>query len=662
MATNTSEEKVVLTAVDQFSQVFKNAQRSVDDMKKSVDAVKSGLAALGVVAGAGALVNIYHDTLKATAALDDMAEATGATVETLSAIQRVARVGGQDFDGLTGQIGKMVKGLKQGGEEGTKAGAAFEYLGIKTKDAKGIFRDTGQIVIELAEKLSKYEDGGNKVALVQDALGKGAERYLPLLKDIAEKTDLHATVTARQAAEAEQAEKNMRRLQLVMEDSRRELAIQLTPAIIEFTEKLLAATKASGGLISGLATMNRAQTGDIPARLKEINQELDNPSFLDRAKNLYTGGLSGKLRQGQLIQEREYLERLQANRMAELGRGLEEDASGNVQPASAKPRLAYQSPKKESEKLSPYDRAELEMRQAIAKAQFGDSETYTTQLAIQAGKYGELNEAQKSRLIQLAAERDLQKADADLKREIGQIIEANGAKELRAAEERRQVLDEYRNLAMSQEEIENESYKRRLEQLKSYTDEELAAVGGRQAIEQQMEGDHMARLRQIRARGLNSIADFNKATWEEQTAAVVGELSNMTSGVAQHNRKLFELNKLAATANAIISTAAGVAKAIEVYPPPLSFVMAAAQAAVGAVQIATIQSTQFGSTTAPSASATPAPAVTPIAASGAASPQASPQTTVIHFHGSQSEAEVIRRFVEALNENQRDGGRFFVQA
>jgi hypothetical protein len=47
-----------------------------------------------------------------------------------------------------------------------------------------------QILIDVARELSKYEDGGNKVALVQDILGKGAERYLPLLKDMAEGTDL----------------------------------------------------------------------------------------------------------------------------------------------------------------------------------------------------------------------------------------------------------------------------------------------------------------------------------------------------------------------------------------------------------------------------------------------------------------------------------------
>jgi hypothetical protein len=79
----------------------------------------------------------------------------------------------------------MIKGLKDADDEGQKAAYALNYLGIKAKDLQGHFRDPAQIVEELAVKLSKYGDSGNKVALVQDALGKGAERYIPLLKDIA---------------------------------------------------------------------------------------------------------------------------------------------------------------------------------------------------------------------------------------------------------------------------------------------------------------------------------------------------------------------------------------------------------------------------------------------------------------------------------------------
>lgn len=57
---------------------------------------------------------------------------------------------------------------------------------------------------------------------------------------------------------------------------------------------------------------------------------------------------------------------------------------------------------------------------------------------------------------------------------------------------------------------------------------------------------------------------------------------------------LFEDNKMVAIAQAIVNTAQGVTAALAQYPPPLSFAMAAAQAALGAAQIATIKSTRPG--------------------------------------------------------------------
>jgi hypothetical protein len=58
---------------------------------------------------------------------------------------------------------------------------------------------------------------------------------------------------------------------------------------------------------------------------------------------------------------------------------------------------------------------------------------------------------------------------------------------------------------------------------------------------------------------------------------------------------LFEENKAFAIAQAIINTLQGITAAIAQYPPPLSYTMAAAQAALGFAQVAKIQSTTPGS-------------------------------------------------------------------
>ena len=101
-------------------------------------------------------------------------------------------------------------------------------------------------------------------------------------------------------------------------------------------------------------------------------------------------------------------------------------------------------------------------------------------------------------------------------------------------------------------------------------------------------------LTQISNQGYLERMKFERSSLKDQSKQVFGTLANITSGVANHNKGLFRLNQLAGIANATINTAEGVTKALSAYPPPLSFVMAAAQLAAGVAQISAIKSAKFG--------------------------------------------------------------------
>ena len=75
---------------------------------------------------------------------------------------------------------------------------------------------------------------------------------------------------------------------------------------------------------------------------------------------------------------------------------------------------------------------------------------------------------------------------------------------------------------------------------------------------------------------------------EKNLADFASQAGSIMSGMGAHNKAI-------AYSGAIISTAAGIAKTIEAYPFPLSAIMAALQAALGAVQIATIAGTSVPS-------------------------------------------------------------------
>jgi lambda family phage tail tape measure protein len=412
MAVDKRESRLELTAIDKASAVISQVKGSVDNLRSSIDTVKGALEAVGITVGAGALLKLHADLLKANAELQGMSERTGASVEGLSQLQQVAKIGGRDFDGFADQLGKMIRGLKSSDEDGQKASAALRFLGVAAKSADGSFRDTAAIVSDIALAMRSYADDGNKVALIQDALGKGAERYLPFLKDLAEETGVVARITAEQASQAESAEKNINRLVMTMGEARRELVIGLTPAIVDYTNKLIEATKASGGLLPGLATMATASTADIDGRLKEINSQL---AYLEKNRtgsavaSLFTYGLSGIFNgvgEGRLVAEREYLERLQRRRDAESARAGAADPNSPLFEFGGQPS-GYQTPKtvgKDTE-LTLYTRAMQQLEEELGKLQ-DLSKAQIVINRVTTGSWKDLTDEHKAALIAEAGEFD----------------------------------------------------------------------------------------------------------------------------------------------------------------------------------------------------------------------------------------------------------------
>jgi hypothetical protein len=106
-------------------------------------------------------------------------------------------------------------------------------------------------------------------------------------------------------------------------------------------------------------------------------------------------------------------------------------------------------------------------------------------------------------------------------------------------------------------------------------------------------GNELERLSALLQQGAIDAETMARAQTMAAASAVQPWL-NVAGTVGQALGTLFEDNKGVAIAQAIINTAQGVTAALAQYPPPLSFAMAAAQAALGAAQIATIKSTKPG--------------------------------------------------------------------
>ena len=227
----------------------------------------------------------------------------------------------------------------------------------------------------------------------------------------------------------------------------------------------------------------------------------------------------------------------------------------------------------------------------------------------------------------------------------------------------------YLDTLMTEEEALAASYARRLEIINANTvaGSELNISLKEKEYARLEKGmlEHEAKLGNIEAKGILARQKFEQKTTKQKTKFVLGELASLTSGVAQHNKTLFKINKIASIANAIINTAQGVSLALASYPPPVSFAMAAAVAAAGYAQVSAIKNTAFGGggtgTTPSAAGSTPTVNDYPIETTSTAPviddivPQRD-SVINISFNPGITDTNAVRDFItEDLSEALRDG-------
>lgn len=110
----------------------------------------------------------------------------------------------------------------------------------------------------------------------------------------------------------------------------------------------------------------------------------------------------------------------------------------------------------------------------------------------------------------------------------------------------------------------------------------------------QLRNDNEKQLSDERIAIAKEEADKKKELDDQKLNATGQLFGNLATLMQTENRKLFEIGKAAAIAQAIVNTATAITNALAVPPYPLGLALAATAGIAGAVQIAAIQNQQFG--------------------------------------------------------------------
>lgn len=236
--------------------------------------------------------------------------------------------------------------------------------------------------------------------------------------------------------------------------------------------------------------------------------------------------------------------------------------------------------------------------------------------------------------------------------------------------------------ADAQDQAQREGLMRRVEALKEYTKTEEQLTQERQAkqlsdlqigldngllteqeymlMRQDMEFKHMEELARIRGDGMKKLQDISQMSWNDQLALTVGKIGEMTAASASGSKAMFNINKAAAIANALLKAKESVTSAYafgsKIGGPPLGAAMAGLAAAATAAQIGAIRSQQFGGGGSVSAGGGSSTVPTQTAAASGAGMA---QTITIQgvSSGDLFSGDAVRTLIDRLIDAQRNGAR-----
>lgn len=246
----------------QFQAGMQKASKSLDGMAKKAAAFGAAVGA-AMTAAVGAMSVAVKRTIDEADSMAKSAQKFGVGVEELSRLKHAADLSGVSLDTL----GTSLRNLSQNMQEtanGAKntASQAFAALGVAVKNSDGSLRSSTEVMGDVADRLSRMQDGAQKTALAMAIFGRSGSELIPMLNagrdginEMMQEADRLGIVLDTNTAKAAEAfNDNMTRLGRVWDGLVMKLTANLLPALEFLSEKLM-------GFVNDEAAVQAASEG-----------------------------------------------------------------------------------------------------------------------------------------------------------------------------------------------------------------------------------------------------------------------------------------------------------------------------------------------------------------------------------------------------------------
>jgi hypothetical protein len=207
-------------------------------LKTAAGGAMGALRGLIPLIGTAAMGKFVNDTLQAGDRLEKFAQKTGVAVPLLDKLRKTSELAGTDFNALVRLFPMLAKNMDQTMVKGTgPAAEAFAQLGIKVTDSSGKLKNSGDVLLEIADKFKGMEDGTNKAALAYKLFGArvGAD-LIPLLNSGSEAiTGMGTTMTEEGVKKMAAFNDSMSKVKFLFQD----MFVTLTSTLLPVLEKLV---------------------------------------------------------------------------------------------------------------------------------------------------------------------------------------------------------------------------------------------------------------------------------------------------------------------------------------------------------------------------------------------------------------------------------------
>jgi len=237
MATS-NQPKIVLSAEDRTAAAFAAVGRNVDKLGFNLGTLKGAavgaLGALAVPVSAGAIVALASEAARAVDEFNDLKDVTGSSVESISALDRIARETGSSFETVSTALVKF-NGVLKDADPDKGAGAVLKAMNLDIEELKRL--DPAEALRQVAVAMDGFADGPEKGRAYLELFGKSARDIAPFVKDLATQSRLVGVVSDSSAEEVEKFNKELFRLQAAATDAGRAITIDVITGLNQSIEK-----------------------------------------------------------------------------------------------------------------------------------------------------------------------------------------------------------------------------------------------------------------------------------------------------------------------------------------------------------------------------------------------------------------------------------------